>query len=144
MSGLVIPHKLLPGDGRFGSGPSKVRPEAVRALEAAAPGYLGTSHRQGRVRDVVAGCAPASAELFGLPEGYEVVLGNGGTTAFWDAAAFCLVERPEPAPVLRGVLGQVRRLHAGGAIPGRAPGARLRARDLPAACRRRRPWTPTA
>ena len=92
MSGLVIPHKLLPGDGRFGSGPSKVRPEAVGALEAAAPGYLGTSHRQGRVRDVVARVRSGLSELFGLPEGYEVALGNGGTTAFWDAAAFCLVE----------------------------------------------------
>ena len=62
-------------------------------LAAEAPTYLGTSHRQGRVRDVVARVRSGLAELFGLPDGYEVVLGNGGTTAFWDAAAFCLVER---------------------------------------------------
>ena len=93
MPGLVIPQKLLPADGRFGSGPSKVRTEAVHALDAAAPVYLGTSHRQGRVREVVARVRSGLAELFALPEGYEVVLGNGGTTAFWDAAAFCLVER---------------------------------------------------
>jgi len=92
LSGLVIPQKLLPADGRFGSGPSKVRAEAVRALEAAAPSYLGTSHRQERVRDVVERVRAGLADLFDLPEGYEVALGNGGTTAFWDAAAFCLVE----------------------------------------------------
>lgn len=93
MPGLVIPEGLLPGDGRFGSGPSKVRAEAVRVLAAEAPTYLGTSHRQGRVRDVVARVRSGLSELFALPEGYEVVLGNGGTTAFWDAAAFCLAER---------------------------------------------------
>ncbi len=93
MPELVIPEGLLPEDGRFGSGPSKVRAEAVRVLAAEAPTYLGTSHRQGRVRDVVARVRAGLSELFALPEGYEVVLGNGGTTAFWDAAAFCLAER---------------------------------------------------
>ncbi|HLN05374.1 MAG TPA: phosphoserine transaminase [Acidimicrobiales bacterium] len=92
MNGLVIPEHLLPADGRFGSGPSKVRPELLRVLEARAPTYLGTSHRQTPVRDVVARVRSGLAELFGLPEGYEVVLGNGGTTTFWDAASFCLVE----------------------------------------------------
>jgi phosphoserine aminotransferase len=93
LSALVIPKDLLPEDGRFGSGPSKVRTEGVRVLETEAPTYLGTSHRQGRVRDVVGRVRSGLSELFGLPDGYEVVLGNGGTTAFWDAAAFCLAER---------------------------------------------------
>jgi phosphoserine aminotransferase len=93
LSALVIPKDLLPTDGRFGSGPSKVRTESVRVLALEAPTYLGTSHRQGRVRDVVARVRSGLSELFGLPDGYEVVLGNGGTTAFWDAAAFCLAER---------------------------------------------------
>ena len=93
MAGVVIPKHLLPADGRFGSGPSKVRSESVKVLEAQAPTYLGTSHRQARVRDVVRRVRSGLGELFGLPEGYEVALGNGGTTAFWDAATFCLVER---------------------------------------------------
>ena len=91
MAALVIPQHLLPSDGRFGSGPSKVRAESVAALAGQAPTYLGTSHRQARVRTVVSRLRSGLAELFALPEGYEVVLGNGGTTAFWDAAAFCLV-----------------------------------------------------
>jgi len=90
---LVIPKHLLPADGRFGSGPSKVRAESMAVLAAEAPTYLGTSHRQARVRDVVARVRSGLGELFSLPDGYEVALGNGGPTAFWDAAAFCLVER---------------------------------------------------
>ncbi len=90
---VAIPASLLPSDGRFGSGPSKVRPEAVAALTRAAPGYMGTSHRQEPVRSVVRRVRHGLAELFGLPDGYEVVVGNGGATAFWDAAAFGLVER---------------------------------------------------
>jgi phosphoserine aminotransferase len=89
---LVIPRHLLPADGRFGSGPSKVRAEAMAVLAARAPTYLGTSHRQTQVRDVVARVRTGLAGLFSLPDGYEVALGNGGTTAFWDAATFCLVE----------------------------------------------------
>ncbi len=89
---IKIPADLLPGDGRFGCGPSKVRPEAVRALADRALDYLGTSHRQPGVRSVVGRLRAELAELFSLPEGYEVVLGNGGTTAFWDAATFCLIE----------------------------------------------------
>lgn len=83
----------MPSDGRFGSGPSKVRAGAVQALAAAARGPLGTSHRQPPVRSVVGRLRSALAELFSLPAGYEVVLGNGGTTAFWDVATFCLVEK---------------------------------------------------
>jgi phosphoserine aminotransferase len=90
---IRIPADLLPADGRFGCGPSKVRPEAVRALADAAADYLGTSHRQAGVRSVVGRIRSGVSELLSLPDGYEVLLGNGGTTCFWDAATFCLVER---------------------------------------------------
>jgi phosphoserine aminotransferase len=89
---IAIPSDLLPGDGRFGSGPSKVRPEAVAALAEAGRSYLGTSHRQAGVRSVVGRLRTGLQALFSLPDGYEVLLGNGGTTAFWDAATFGLVE----------------------------------------------------
>jgi phosphoserine aminotransferase len=89
---ISLPTSLLPGDGRFGCGPSKVRPEAVEAL-AASERYLGTSHRQAAVRDVVGGLRRGLAQLLGLPDGYEVLLGNGGTTSFWDVATFGLVDR---------------------------------------------------
>src|ERR1019366_3402276 len=89
---LTIPSHLLPCDGRFGSGPSKVRPEQVAALAADAPTYLGTSHRQAPVRGVVGEIKEAMASLFSLPDGYEVLLGNGGTTTFWDAATFGLID----------------------------------------------------
>jgi phosphoserine aminotransferase len=90
---VTIPPDLLPRDGRFGCGPSKVRPEALAALAATGTGYLGTSHRQAGVRDVVRRVREGLTSLFALPDGYEVLLGNGGTTAFWDAATFGLVER---------------------------------------------------
>ena len=85
-----IPTDLKPADGRFGCGPSKVRPEALARL-AKRSDLMGTSHRQAPVRDLVGAIREGLAELFGLPDGYEVVLGNGGTTAFWDAAAAWLV-----------------------------------------------------
>jgi phosphoserine aminotransferase len=85
-----LPGDLIPRDGRFGCGPSKVRPEALARLADAA-GVIGTSHRQRPVRDLVARIRRGVAELFDAPDGYEVALGNGGTTAFWDAAATCLV-----------------------------------------------------
>ena len=88
---ISLPADLLPRDGRFGSGPSKIRPEAVTALAASGPTYLGTSHRQEPVRRLVRRVRDGVASLFGAPDGYEVVLGNGGSTAFWDAAAFGLV-----------------------------------------------------
>lgn len=81
-------------DGRFGCGPSKVRAAQVAALAAAAPTYLGTSHRQQPVRDQVARLRAGLRQLFALPEGYEVMLGNGGTTAFWDAACVGLIDGP--------------------------------------------------
>ena len=90
---IAIPAELLPRDGRFGSGPSKVRPEEVEALAASGTTYLGTSHRQGTVRFMVAALRNGIAELLSLPDGYEVALGNGGTTAFWDAATFGLIDQ---------------------------------------------------
>ncbi|MDQ1245937.1 MAG: phosphoserine aminotransferase [Actinomycetota bacterium] len=88
---LTLPADLKPSDGRFGAGPSKVRPEQVAALAAAAPTYLGTSHRKPGVKDQVKRVREGLATLFELPEGYEVVLGNGGSTAFWDIATFGLI-----------------------------------------------------
>ncbi|MBO4205078.1 phosphoserine transaminase [Micromonospora echinofusca] len=88
---IRIPDEIKPADGRFGCGPSKVRPEAVSALSGVSTTFLGTSHRQKTVRDQVARLRRGLAEFFSLPEGYEVVLGNGGTTAFWEVATFGLV-----------------------------------------------------
>jgi predicted phosphoserine aminotransferase len=88
---ITIPAELLPADGRFGCGPSKVRPEALRALAGEGAAVMGTSHRQAPVKNLVKGIREGLAQLFDLPDGYEVVLGNGGTTAFWDAAAFGLI-----------------------------------------------------
>ena len=85
-----IPAELRPADGRFGCGPSKVRPEALKALGSAS-GVMGTSHRKPAVKDVVGRIRSGLADLFSLPDGYEIILGNGGTTAFWDAAAACLI-----------------------------------------------------
>lgn len=87
---IEIPHEMKPGDGRFGCGPSKVRPVALENL-AGRSDLMGTSHRQAPVRDLVGRIRSGLGELFGLPDGYEVVLGNGGATAFWDAAAAWLV-----------------------------------------------------
>lgn len=92
---LKIPADLKPSDGRFGCGPSKVRPDALARLATRHAGLLGTSHRQKPVRALVGRVRAGIAELLGAPAGYEVALGNGGTTAFWDAAALSLVrERP--------------------------------------------------
>ncbi len=87
---IQIPAELKPADGRFGCGPSKVRPEALASLAQRAD-LMGTSHRQAPVRDLVGRIRAGVGELFDLPSGYEVALGNGGTTAFWDAAAAWLV-----------------------------------------------------
>jgi phosphoserine aminotransferase len=88
---LVIPQDLKPADGRFGSGPSKVRPEQLEHLAEHGARIMGTSHRQAPVRGVVGHVREGLSELFALPDGYEVALGNGGTTAFWDALAFGMV-----------------------------------------------------
>jgi phosphoserine aminotransferase len=92
MAEIVIPTDLLPTDGRFGCGPSKVRPQAVAALAEAGGSFLGTSHRQNTVKDMVGRLRFGLSTFFGFPEGYEVVLGNGGSTVFWDIAAFGLIE----------------------------------------------------
>ena len=89
---LTIPADLKPSDGRFGCGPSKVRPEQLQAL-AAAGDLLGTSHRQAPVKNLVGRVRDGLRQLFSLPDGYEVILGNGGSTAFWDAAAFGLIDK---------------------------------------------------
>ncbi|MCW2731624.1 MAG: aminotransferase, partial [Mycobacterium sp.] len=92
MAELVIPSDLKPKDGRFGSGPSKVRPEQLQALVDA--GHLfGTSHRQAPVKNLVGRVRDGVKQLFSVPDGYEVILGNGGSTAFWDAAAFGLIDK---------------------------------------------------
>ena len=88
---ITIPAELLPGDGRFGCGPSKVRPEQLDYLTSLGRTVLGTSHRQAPVKNLVAEVRAGLSDLFSLPDGYEIILGNGGSTAFWDIAAFGLV-----------------------------------------------------
>jgi len=88
---LVLPEEMRPGDGRFGCGPSKVRPQVLAALAADGAAVMGTSHRQKPVKALVGEIRAGLRELFSLPDGYEVALGNGGATAFWDAAAFGLI-----------------------------------------------------
>ncbi|KRO36707.1 MAG: phosphoserine aminotransferase [Actinobacteria bacterium BACL15 MAG-120619-bin91] len=89
---IIIPSELKPVDGRFGCGPSKIRPEALASLSASGNSIVGTSHRQKPVKNVVKRVREGLTSLFNLPEGYEVVLGNGGSTAFWDIATFGLIE----------------------------------------------------
>jgi len=91
VTSMVLPPEMIPSDGRFGCGPSKVRPEALAALAGSGASVLGTSHRQAPVKNLVGRVRAGMRTLFGLPDGYEVILGNGGTTAFWDAAALGLV-----------------------------------------------------
>ena len=93
MPDLTIPTELLPADGRFGCGPSKIRQEQLDHLVGVGAGILGTSHRQAPVKDLVGRVRSGLGELFRAPQGYEVVLGNGGSTAFWDAAVFSLIEK---------------------------------------------------
>ena len=90
-SDIIIPAELKPADGRFGAGPSKVRPQAVAALATEGAKLLGTSHRQAPVKNLVARVQQGVSDLFQLPDGYQVVLGNGGSTAFWDIATFGLI-----------------------------------------------------
>ncbi|ANW18877.1 phosphoserine transaminase [Streptomyces clavuligerus] len=92
MADIQIPADIKPADGRFGAGPSKVRTEALDALAATGSSLLGTSHRQAPVKNLVGEVRTGVRELFSLPEGYEVILGNGGSTAFWDIATHGLIE----------------------------------------------------
>ncbi len=91
MTALTIPADLLPADGRFGCGPAKIRAESVQALATEGARLLGTSHRQAPVKDLVGSVRDGLAQLFSLPPGYEVVLGNGGSTLFWDVAVASLI-----------------------------------------------------
>jgi phosphoserine aminotransferase len=90
---ITVPAELLPADGRFGCGPSKVRPEALQRLAGDGAALMGTSHRQAPVKGLVRQIRDGLGQLFDVPDGYEVVLGNGGTTAFWDAATIGLIRR---------------------------------------------------
>jgi phosphoserine aminotransferase len=90
---IRLPDSILPADGRFGCGPSKVRPAQIDAIVAGARTIMGTSHRKPQVKGLVGSIRAGLAELFSLPDGWEIVLGNGGTTVFWDAATFGLVEQ---------------------------------------------------
>src|SRR3954451_11296650 len=90
---LRIPSDLLPADGRFGAGPSKIQPSHLDALAATGRSLMGTSHRQGPGRHVVGRGIEGLTQFFPIPDGYEVVLGNGGATAFWDVATFGLIEQ---------------------------------------------------
>jgi len=90
---LEIPSAIKPRDGRFGCGPSKVRPEQLKVLSTTAASLFGTSHRQAPVKDLVGRVRSGLGELFSMPDGYQVILGNGGATAFWDAAAFGLIDK---------------------------------------------------
>ena len=92
MNEILIPQNLKPADGRFGCGPSKIRQASLEALLGTGTSILGTSHRQKPVKNVVNRVRTGLSSLFALPDGYEVVLGNGGTTAFWDIATFALIE----------------------------------------------------
>jgi phosphoserine aminotransferase len=107
---ITIPAELLPEDGRFGAGPSKVRPEALSALAGPGAALMGTSHRQAPVKNLVRRVREGLTQLFDLPEGYEVVLGNGGTTAFWDAATIGLIR----AQSAHGSYGEFSAKFAGG------------------------------
>ncbi len=93
MTDIQIPAELKPADGRFGAGPSKIQPSHLTALAATGDQLMGTSHRQAPVRNVVGRVLQGLGDLFTLPDGYEVVVGNGGATAFWDIAAFGLIEK---------------------------------------------------
>jgi phosphoserine aminotransferase len=90
---IKLPASILPGDGRFGCGPSKVRASQIDAIIAGATDLIGTSHRKPPVKNLVGSIRAGLAELFSLPDGWEIMLGNGGTTMFWDAASFALVDR---------------------------------------------------
>ncbi len=93
MAHVTLPREILPADGRFGCGPSKIRPEQLAALAGPGSVLMGTSHRQAPIKNLVGQVRMGLSDLLRLPDGYEIILGNGGSTAFWDAAAFGLIER---------------------------------------------------
>ena len=134
---LTIPANLLPRDGRFGSGPSKVRAAQVDALVADAATFLGTSHRQSTVRNKVGEVRDGLRDLFSLPDGYEVLLGNGGTTCFWDAATFHLVAEQSQHLSFGEFSSKFAACAHGGPSPQGPPGHRERAGHAPLRARRR-------
>src|SRR5260370_30187520 len=107
---LVIPARLKPKAGRFGSGPAKIRPEQLAALADSGAAYLGTSHRQPPVRSLVRRIRGGLAELFSLPADYTVALGNGGTSAVWDMATYGLIRPHSQHPSFGGVSAPVAAL----------------------------------
>ena len=126
---LRIPTDLLPADGRFGAGPSKIQTSHLDALAATGSSLLGTSHRQAPVKNTVGRVREGLAELFSLPDGYEVVLGNGGATAFWDIATFGLIREKSQHLSFGEFSSKFAKAAAAGAVAGRAVGHRVRARD---------------
>ena len=140
---ITIPAELLPSDGRFGSGPSKVRPAQVDALAAVATTYLGTSHRQKTVKAQVGRVRAGMRQLFSLPDGYEVVLGNGGTTCFWDAATFGLIEEQSQHLSFGEFSSKFAACAKAAPAPEGPPGHRVRGGHPPAAGRPTRRSTST-
>lgn len=107
MDTITIPQSMLPEDARFGSGPSKIRPEQIEALDRAALTVLGTSHRQAPVKDIVGSIREGLASFFSIPDGYEVVLGNGGASAFWDIICASLITRQAACGVYGSFSGKM-------------------------------------
>ena len=124
---IQIPADLLPADGRFGAGPSKIQTSHLDALAATGSSLLGTSHRQAPVKKTVGRVRDGLSSLFSLPDGYEVVLGNGGATAFWDIATFGLIRQKSQHLVVRRVLLEVREGGHAGDVARRPVGDRVRA-----------------
>lgn len=139
---LTIPSTLLPTDGRFGSGPSRVRPEQMAALDRAGRTVMGTSHRQPAVKNLVGRIRRGLTDLFDAPDGYEVVLGNGGATAFWDTAVSSLI-RTRSQHVTIGEFSQ-KFAEAAAAAPHLQDPSVISSAPAPSRCRRARPMsTPT-
>ena len=138
MADLTIPADIKPRDGRFGCGPSKVRPEQLQAL-AAAGDVFGTSHRQAPVKNLVGRVRDGLRQLFSLPDGYEVILGNGGSTAFWDAAAFGLIDKRS----LHLTYGEFSSKFASAVAKNPFVGDPSSSRPIPAAHRSRSPTRPS-
>ncbi len=143
MTDVQIPADLLPRDGRFGAGPSKIQTSHLDALAATGASLMGTSHRQAPVRDTVGRVRDGLAALFSLPEGHEVVLGNGGATAFWDVATHGLIREKSQHLSFGEFSVEVREGRGAGAVAGRAVGDRERAGLAAPPPWPRTAWTPT-
>ena len=117
---ISIPADLKPADGRFGAGPSKIQTSHLDALAATGSSLMGTSHRQAPVRNLVGRVREGSRTFFSLPEGYEVVLGNGGATAFWDVATYGLIREKSQHLTFGEFSSKFAAAAAGRAVAGRA------------------------